>query len=122
MIKKKMPGVYITEYDLGELYSYLVLFNKVYDGYEEEVDVLLSALLGIYTAEYAPEGTAESLSALRNNRGAGRKPVISDEQRAEVIRLSHARYSLREIAERSGVSRSSAQRILTANKQRVSHN
>lgn len=59
MIKKNIPGVCMIEFDLGELYSYLELFNKVYGGYEKEVDILLAAVLDVFKTEYSPGGTVE---------------------------------------------------------------
>lgn len=109
MIQKKLP-LYMQEKDLGELYTYLELFGRVYDGYDGEVEKLRKGIEAIYAEEYQCRNAGEVLKRLRNPREAGRKQKYEQQQIEEVRALAHTGRSIREIAEETGVSRSSVQR------------
>lgn len=119
MINKKIP-LCMIDHDLGELYTYLELFNKVYGGYESEAATILNGILEIYTEEYRVENADKALRELRNPRKAGRKSSITEEQKSEIKRLREAGKSIREISGETGVSRSSVQRLLDAARRRAS--
>ena len=111
MIKKKRP-LSIRGKDLAELYTYLELFGKVYDGYDTEIERLRNAIEEIY-AEGRQWNKAEyELNKLHNPREAGRKPRYTKQQTDQVCALAGRGMSIREIAEETGISRSSVQRWL----------
>lgn len=120
MINRKIPGVHMLGKDLGELYTYLELFNKVYGGYEEEVETIRNGILEIYTKGYWPKDADTALRELRNPRGAGRKSTITDEKTAEIVQFRKMGMSMREISAETGVSKSSVQRILEAERRKSS--
>ena len=120
MINRKMPGVCMIDHDLGELYTYLELFNKVYGGYEAETAAIMAGILEIYTKGYRPRDADTALRELRNPRGAGRKSSITEEQISEVVRLRKANKSIREISAETGLSKSSVQRVLDSDRRKTS--
>lgn len=111
MIRKKVP-VYIMEKDLGELYTYLELFGKVYDGYDTQIETLMKGIEEVYAHEYRCKDPEKALRRLRNPREAGRKQKYTQEQIEQVRELAREGRSIREIAEESGISKSSVQRWL----------
>lgn len=120
MICRKL-GLCMTEHDLGELYTYLELFSKVYGGYETETAAVMAGILEIYTEEYRPRDADTALRELRNPRCAGRKSKLTDEQVSEIVRLRSTRMSIREISAVTGLSRSSVQRVLKSERSKSSH-
>ena len=103
----------MTEHDLGELYTYLELFRKVYGGYDTEVHSLMSAILDIYMDEYRHKNADAALRELRNPRGAGRKTSVSDDSRERIRELRGLGLSIRKISAKTGIPRSTVQRILS---------
>lgn len=115
----RRAGLRMIEPDFGETYTYLELFLNTYTTNEKEVKVVLNTILEVYMKEYRKEDPVCALHTLRNSRGAGRKKSIPDEAIQEVRLLHEAGESIRSIAEKTGVSKSSVQRILN---ERVSRN
>lgn len=110
-IRRKFP-LYMQAKDLGELYTYLELFGKVYDGYDAEVEVLRKGIEAIYAEEYRCGNAEGALKKLRNPREAGRKKRYGREQIEQIQELARSGMSIRKIAEETGISRSSIQRWL----------
>ena len=109
----------MNEHDFGETFTYLELFLKTYTTHEEEVKVVLDTILEIYMKEYQRKDPVRALHTLRNPRCAGRKRTISVDIIQNVCSLHDAGESIRSIAEKTGVSKSSVQRILN---ERMSRN
>ena len=112
MIRKKLAGVYMQEKDLAELYTYLELFGKVYDGYDKEIEKLSKGIEGIYAEEHRCENPQDVLRRLRNPRDAGRKHKYTREEIDRVQMLSDEGMSIRGIADVTGMPKSSVQRWL----------
>lgn len=115
----RRTGLCMNEPDFGETYTLLELFLKTYTTHEEEVKIVLETILEIYMKEYQRKDPARAIRALRNPRYAGRKKSLSDETIQNVKSLHDEGESIRSIAEKTGVSKSSVQRILN---KLVSHN
>lgn len=104
--------MYMEEKDLGELYTYLELFDRTYGGYEEEVKVLLAGIEAVYKAEYPCEDAAGALRRLRNPRNAGRHMRYTEKDKDRVRALRHDRKSVREISRETGLPKSTVSRLL----------
>lgn len=113
MIIKNLPGLFMTEHDLAELYTYLELFSKVYGGFASETAALRAGILDIYMEEHRVKDADKALRELRNPRSAGRKSSVTDEMRARITDLRKSGKTIREIATSAGVPRSTVQRILS---------
>ena len=115
----RRAGLCMIEPDFGETYTYLELFLNTYTTHEEEVKIVLDTILETYMKEYRQKDPVRALHTLRNPRGAGRKKTIPDETIQNVRSLHETGESIRSISEKTGVSKSSVQRILN---ERVSRN
>ena len=115
----RRTGLCMNEPDFGEVYTLLELFLKTYTTHEDEVKIVLDAILEVYMKDYRKKDPVRALHALRNPRRAGRKQAILSEAIQSVLLLHDEGESLRSIAEKTGISKSSVQRILN---EQVSHN
>ena len=89
--------------DLGELYALLEMYSKTYGGVP---DTLLSAIADAYEKQ-GGNGT------LRNPRGAGRRPSVTAEQTKKAKDLRAAGCTIRDIADKIGVSIGSVQKLIS---------
>lgn len=110
---RRIPGLCATEADFAELYSLLIHFRELYSGFDVEIDTLLEGIQCIFTSEYSYREPDEALQYLRNPRGAGRKTHYSDDYRQNVQDLYRKGMSIRAIAQKTGISKSTIQRILS---------
>ncbi len=108
----RRTGGCMTEHDFGETYTFLELFLRTYVIYEDEVKIVLQAILEMYMLEYNKADPVRALKALRNPRNAGRKKQITDDNVDRIRGLYRKGLSIREIAEETGISKSSVQRFL----------
>ena len=111
-MKQRFPGLHMVEKDLGELYTYLELFNRTYTGYEEETGKILCGIEKAYTEITGSKDPQKSLRGLRNPRNAGRKTTHTEQEAKEVLRLSEEGLSVREISGQTGIAKSTVSRIL----------
>ncbi len=102
----------MTEHDFAETYTYLELFFKSYVVHENEVEIALKAILDTYMLEYNHKDPIHALRMLRNPRGAGRKALTTTEDVVCVMKLHNSGNSIRSIAEETGLSKSTVQRLL----------
>ena len=102
----------MTEHDFAETYTYLELFLSTYTVHEEEVGTTLKAILDTYMLEYNRKDPIHALRVLRNPRGAGRKALTTTEDATRVQELHNSGMSIRGIAEETGLSKSTVQRLL----------
>ena len=116
MVIRNIPGVFMNEYDLAELYTYLELFRKVYGGCDSEAAAVMDAVLRVYTEEYRPADAEQALRALRNPRFAGRRPSFTADDRLRILSLRRSGMSIRKISLETGIPKSSVQRILASKK------
>lgn len=105
-------GLYMTEHDFGETYTFLELFFRTYTVHEDAVEVALKAILDTYMLEYNQADPIRALKALRNPRKAGRKQQIADEDICKIMNLHCKGWSIRSISEETGISKSTVQRVL----------
>jgi len=99
-----------SEHDFGETYTFLELFLRTYVVHEEEVRIVLQAILDTYMLEYNRVDPIRTLKALRNPRNAGRKKQITDDKVGRIWELYSKGLSIRKIAEETGIPKSSVQR------------
>lgn len=104
-------GSRLEEHDFGELYSLLDYFYRVYAIREDAVKLVLDTIAEAYSTEYGHDDPA-AIKLLHNPRGAGRKKKISVEAQQEIRSLHKSGLSVREIAQNTGISKSTVQRIL----------
>jgi DNA invertase Pin-like site-specific DNA recombinase len=102
----------MSEHDFGETYTFLELFLRTYVVHEEEVKIVLQAILDTYMLEYNRADPIRALKALRNPRNAGRKSQTREEDISRIRELRRNHHSIRSIAEKTGVPRSTVQRLL----------
>ncbi len=105
-------GGCMSEHDFGEAYTSLELFFQTYVVQEEEVKIVLQAILETYMLEYNRTDPVQALKALRNPRSAGRKKQFTNEAMREIRELHNQGHSIRCIAEETGIPKSSVQRLL----------
>jgi len=103
-------GGSMSEHDFGETYTFLELFLRTYVVHEEEVKIVLQAILDTYMLEYNRADPIQALKTLRNPRNAGRKKQISDDNVGRIMELYSKGLSIRKIAEETGIPKSSVQR------------
>lgn len=108
----RRTGGCMSEHDFGETYTFLELFFRTYVTREDEVQIVLQAILDIYMLEYNRADPARALKELRNPRNAGRKRHFVKEDACRIRELHHQGYSIRNIAEELGIPKSSVQRLL----------
>lgn len=109
----------MREQDLAELYKYLLLFRHLYDDCEREVEKLCEAVKSVFMMESrvrTPEEADDAMRRLRNPGNAGRKSSHTNEQRNEVVSLSQSGMSIREIARKTSIPKSTVQRMLFENR------
>ena len=83
---RKHPAVGMRARDLGELYTYLNLFGRVYTDCEAERQIIEHGIEGIFSREYSSEDASTALQAMKNPRCAeakkeclmGRCPIIKN--------------------------------------------
>ena len=108
----RRTGGGMTEHDFGETYTFLELFLRTYVVHEDEVKTALQAILEMYMLEYNRADPVRALKALRNPRNAGRKKHIGNEVVSRIRELHSEGHSIRCIADKTGVPKSSVQRLL----------
>lgn len=104
-------GSRLEKHDFGELYNLLDYFYRVYAIQEDAVKLVLDTIAEAYSSEYGYDDPA-AIKLLHNPRGAGRKKMISAEVQRKVRSLHKSGLSVREIAQDTGISKSTVQRIL----------
>lgn len=97
--------------EFGDLYACLMCFYRTYAIEEEAVKHVLDVVAYAYSTEYEADDP-DAISRLRNLRGAGRNSKFTEEDRQKVKELAKAKLSVREIAEKTGISKSTVQRML----------
>lgn len=110
---RKIPGVYLCQRDFGDLYSCLKFFNKVYSCYDAEITVLLRGIEELFANEFTDSNLEEACRELANPRHAGRKPSCSEQDIEKIHRLRSEGLTIREIARKTGFSKSVVQRKLS---------
>ena len=105
-------GGIMLEKDFGELYAYLACFYGTYAIEEQAVKQVLDTVAWAYAAEYGYEDPS-AIKALRNSRGAGRKRKTSQEMKQTIKELAKSGLSIREITAKTGIPKSTVQRMLS---------
>ena len=105
-------GGCMSEHDFGEAYTLLELFLHTYTVHEDEVTVVLQAILDTYALEYNRKDPARVLKALKNPRNAGRKQQTRDDDICRIKDLRSKGCSVRSISEKTGIPKSTVQRVL----------
>ncbi len=108
----RRTGGSMTEHDFGETYTFLEFFLRTYVIHEDEVRIILKAILETYLLGYNRADPIRALKRLRNPWNAGRKKQITNEEVRRIRELHNRCHSVRRIAEETGVPRSSVQRRL----------
>lgn len=111
--RRRMPGIGMTEHDLAELYTFLELFKRVYLGLDCETDKILCGIRQIFSLEFAVEDSETVLKKLRNPRNAGRRPKYLVSDRVQAEQLFNEGHSIRQIANMTGIPKSTVQRLLS---------
>lgn len=104
-------GGRMREQDCGELFTLLSCFHRTYAIHEDEVKLVLETIAEAYSTEYDHPDT-RAIEILRNPRGAGRKKKLTESDEQHVQDLHREGYTVREIADLTGISKSSIQRML----------
>ena len=102
----------MTEHDFGETYTFLELFLHTYTVHEDDVKTVLQAILDTYVLEYNQVDPVHALKSLRNPRNAGRKQQTGDDDVCRIRGLQNKGYSVRSISEKTGIPKSTVQRLL----------
>ena len=102
----------MSEHDFGEAYTFLELFLHTYTVHEDDVKVVIQAILDTYVLEYKQVDPVRALKTLRNPRNAGRKQQTSNEDICQIKDLRNNGCSIRSISERTGIPKSTVQRVL----------
>jgi Helix-turn-helix domain of resolvase. len=105
-------GLFMSEFDFSELYTCLELFYKTYTACEAEVKTVLEAIENVYAREYRLSSPEQLHKVLHNPRNAGRKAKLEPAEVERIRELSGRGYSVRKIAEETGIPRSTVQRNL----------
>ena len=108
----RRTGGGMTEHDFGETYTFLELFLHTYIVHEDDVKIVLQAILDTYMLEYNRADPIRALKALRNPRNAGRKQQTADDDIYRIKDLHSKGLSIRSISEKTGISKSTVQRML----------
>ena len=85
---RKHPAVGMRARDLGELYTYLKLFGRVYTDCEAERQIIEHGIEGIFSREYSSEDASTALQAMKNPRKAGRRRKNGPEAQEQIKALS----------------------------------
>ena len=110
---KRHPQLAMTDYDLAELYRYLLLFKKTYDDCEKDVEKLSEIVREIFL-EQSGLSEEKALDELKNPRHAGRKSSVDPEKESAIRKMRKDGVSIRNISEQVKVSKSTVQRILSS--------
>lgn len=97
---RKHPAVGMRARDLGELYTYLNLFGRVYTDCEAERQIIEHGIEEIFSREYSSEDASTALQAMKNPRKA-----------EQIKALSAQGKTIREISAETGIPRSTVQRL-----------
>ena len=97
--------------DLGELYTYLKLFGRVYTDCEAERQIIEHGIEEIFSREYSSEDASTALQAMKNPRKAGRRRKNGPEAQEQIKALSAQGKTIREISAETGIPRSTVQRL-----------
>ncbi len=108
----RRTGGCMTEHDFGETYTFLELFLRTYTVHEDDVKVVLQAILDTYMLEYNRADPIRALKTLRNPRNAGRKQQTADEDIYRIKDFHNKGLSIRSISEVTGIPKSTIQRML----------
>lgn len=108
--------------DLGELYTYLKLFGRVYTDCETERQIMEQGIEEIFNREYSREEAPAALQAMRNPRNAGRRRKNGLEAQEQIKALSAQGKTIRDISAETGISKSTVQRLKRISDGQVSHN
>ena len=108
----RRTGGCMSEHDFGEAYTFLELFLRTYTVHEDDVKVVLQAILDTYVLEYNQADPVRALKALRNPRNAGRKQQTGDDVIYRIRDLRNNGCSVRSISEKTGIPKSTVQRLL----------
>ena len=108
---RKHPAVGMRAKDLGELYTYLNLFGRVYTDCEEERKTMERGIEDIFMREYGHQDGAAVLQAMWNPREAGRRRKNGDGAREQIRLLAAQGKSIREISAETNIPKSTVHRI-----------
>ena len=108
----RRTGGCMSEHDFGETYTFLELFLRTYTIHEDDVKVVLQAILDTYVLEYNQADPVRALKALRNPRNAGCKRQTGDDAICQIRELRNGGYSIRVISMKTGIPKSTVQRVL----------
>lgn len=108
----RRTGGCMSEHDFGETYTFLELFLHTYTVHEDDVKVVLQAILETYVLEYGQADPIRALKAMKNPRNAGRKQQFTNEAIVRIRELHTQGHSIRRIADETGIPKSSVQRLL----------
>ena len=108
----RRTGGCMSEHDFGETYTFLELFLRTYTVHEDDVKVVLQAILDTYVLEYNQADPVRALKALRNPRNAGCKRQTGDDAICRIRELRSEGCSIRAISEKTGIPKSTVQRVL----------
>lgn len=108
---RKHPAVRMRAKDLGELYTYLNLFGRVYTDCEEERKTMERGIEDIVRREYGYPDASAALQALRNPRKAGRRRKNGEVAREQIRQLSAQGKTIREISAETNIPKSTVHRI-----------
>ena len=108
----RRTGGCMSEHDFGETYTFLELFLHTYTVHEDDVKVVLQAILETYVLEYNRKDPICALKALRNPRNAGRKQQTVDDDIRRIKHMHSKGYSIRSISAETGIPKSTIQRLL----------
>lgn len=108
----RRTGGCMTEHDFGETYTFLELFLNTYTVHEDDVKVVLQAILDTYVLEYNRADPVSALKALRNPRNAGRKQQTVDDDVRRIRNMHREGNSIRSISAETGIPKSTVQRML----------
>jgi len=108
----RRTGGCMTEHDFGETYTFLELFLHTYTVHEDDVKTVLQAILDTYVLEYSRADPVHALKTLRNPRNAGRKQQTDDNNICRITDLRSEGCSVRSISEKTGIPKSTVQRVL----------
>lgn len=110
----RRTGGGMSEHDFGETYSFLELFYRTYTINEKAVKDVLGTILDVYKMEFDCGNSNPEivLKTLRNPRNAGRKQTLSADTIDTVFSLRSTGISIREIAYKTGISKSTVQRLI----------
>ena len=108
---RKHLAVGMRAKDLGELYTYLNLFGRVYTDCEEERKTIEHGIEDIFMREYGHADATAALRSMRNPRNAGRRRKNGDEAREQIRLLAAQGKTIREISAETNIPKSTVHRV-----------